>query len=879
MKRPFSGWGPSLRMARRDALRARGRSTLVLVMIALPVLAVTAADVVIATQSISGGEALERRIGGSDALVTAAGGSAVQQAFDPDDGTTWSGDGTGAATTVDDVRRVLGGDVRALELRVGGAVVSTDRGRSDVEVTEVDLRDPLADGLFALESGRLPASADEVVVNADLASRGPGPGEQLELKDGTRREIVGLAESTSYSGHPIAAGPLGAFNLRESDQGRGAGSSWLVEAGPVDWAEVRALNAIGAVVVSRAVVTDPPPDSELPLEIAAWGSGTSQEYLSVLVLIVAMALLEVVLLAGPAFAVTARRQARTLALIAASGGTPTQARRVVLASGVVLGTVAAALGVLLGILVGWAVLPVVQRFDDTRLGPFDVPWLHLVGIAGFGLLSAVLAALVPAWIASRQDVVAVLAGRRGDRRPSLRSPALGVVLLGAGVAAAVYGATNSGSVAITASAIMAVLGMVLLVPVVVVLAARLSRRLPLVLRYAVRDAARHRTRTVPAVAAVAATVAGVVALGIAISSDEAENVGRYSQSLPMGLGMVTLHGVSAAGTDAARAAVSAAVPDATVTELRGVRETSDDGSGAFLSFELPAAEGSLLQGYGSALGSSVLVGDGDVSAWAHAIPTVDRDRAAETLAAGGVVAFTDRPVEATEVMAIIERYSTDGETLTRKQVRVPATFVEATQGAGLQAVIAPAVAERLHATVQPVGLLVSGSEISRATQRDVAEALRGVGDGTSFYVERGYQAAGETIIIQLVLGALGAVLMLGGTLTATFLALSDARPDLATLSAVGASPRMRRGVAASYALVVGGVGALLGAAVGFIPGVAITYPLTNPSAYGPPTASASHYLDIPWLLILALVVALPLLTAALVGALARSRLPLVSRLD
>ena len=64
--------------------------------------------------------------------------------------------------------------------------------------------------------------------------------------------------------------------------------------------------------------------------------------------------------------------------------------------------------------------------------------------------------------------------------------------------------------------------------------------------------------------------------------------------------------------------------------------------------------------------------------------------------------------------------------------------------------------------------------------------------------------------------------MLGGTLTATFLALSDARPDLATLSAVGASPRTRRGVAAAYAVVVGLVGAVLGAAVGFIPGIAVT---------------------------------------------------------
>ena len=124
----------------------------------------------------------------------------------------------------------------------------------------------------------------------------------------------------------------------------------------------------------------------------------------------------------------------------------------------------------------------------------------------------------------------------------------------------------------------------------------------------------------------------------------------------------------------------------------------------------------------------------------------------------------------------------------------------------------------------------------------------------------------------LILFVLGGVLMLGGTLTATFLALSDARPDLATLSAVGASPRTRRGVAAAYALVVGFVGAVLGAAVGFIPGIAVTYPLTGvyTAAGG---AAKSHYLDIPWLLILALVIGLPLLTALVVGLAARSRLP------
>ena len=53
--------------------------------------------------------------------------------------------------------------------------------------------------------------------------------------------------------------------------------------------------------------------------------------LAVIALVVVMALIEVVLLAGPAFAVGARRQSRSLALMAATGGTPAQARRVVMA--------------------------------------------------------------------------------------------------------------------------------------------------------------------------------------------------------------------------------------------------------------------------------------------------------------------------------------------------------------------------------------------------------------------------------------------------------------------------------------------------------------------------------------------------------------------
>ena len=78
-------------------------------------------------------------------------------------------------------------------------------------------------------------------------------------------------------------------------------------------------------------------------------------------MIAGFGLLEVVLLAGTAFAVGARRQVRTLGLVAASGGDAKQVRNIVLAQGVVLG----ALGGIAGVALGIAVYP---RSGCTRCG-------------------------------------------------------------------------------------------------------------------------------------------------------------------------------------------------------------------------------------------------------------------------------------------------------------------------------------------------------------------------------------------------------------------------------------------------------------------------------------------------------------------------------
>ena len=877
----FTGWVPALRVARREATRAKGRSALVLGMIALPVLGVTAADVLISTAEVSGAEAIERRLGTADARIEVnRAGRKVVQSPDPEhDGLGWAdGRGSNEPRTLADVEEVLGTDVEGVEVVRGSVRVETDAGTAHVEAVETDLTSDLTDGLYRITDGRMAAAAGEVVVNGALTERGATIGEELVVRNGPTLTVVGIGENTSYRGYPIAVAPPGALEL----PAREGNHTWLVDAGgPVTWSDVRALNEIGATVLSRAVLLDPPAESELDPELQGMGSHGSDDMVAVIALVVVMALLEVVLLAGPAFAVIARRPQRSLALMAATGATPPQARRVVLATGLVLGSAGAVLGVGLGLLVGWLGMPVLQRFSDSYLGPYDVPWLHLVGIAGFGLLSALLAAVVPAWLASRQDVVAVLAGWRGDATPSRRSPVLGLVLLGAGTALAAYGARPGamgvGEYWIAASAIVAVLGMILLVPLVVVGLSKLAGGLPLPMRYAVCDAVRHRARTVPAVAAVAATVAGVVALGIANASDAAQSEATYTPRLAMGQAAVS--GAGPSDWSAYQEILGRYLPEATVTEIVGV-DSGQRRHWTQVAFRVDGAREGLLSMYGTAFGTSVLVSDGEMPTAVGGLSEEQRALGEQALAEGGAVVCTDRDVTGDEVTLVARDFENRGRPDLLGRATVPVAVIRvAPNQATFEGVLSEDAAAAAGIEPETVGLLVDGVEITEEQERDASEALAAVSSEESLYVERGYQNNEETLIVLLVLGSLGGVLMLGGTLTATFLSISDARPDLATLSAVGASPRTRRAVSASYAVVIGVVGAVLGAAVGFIPGIAVTYPLTGAEWVQEMDPSLpSHFVAIPWLLIGTIVVVLPLLTALVVGLSTRSRLPLVARI-
>jgi putative ABC transport system permease protein len=119
-------------------------------------------------------------------------------------------------------------------------------------------------------------------------------------------------------------------------------------------------------------------------------------------------------------------------------------------------------------------------------------------------------------------------------------------------------------------------------------------------------------------------------------------------------------------------------------------------------------------------------------------------------------------------------------------------------------------------------------------------------------------------VINLVVLAFALLIALAAAAIATGLALADGRTDHETLSAVGASPWTRRWLAGSTALVINGLGILIGVPIGFL----IARGLLNVYSIGVSAENPIRFV-VPWLNLGAMAAATPLLTA--LGAMLLSR--------
>ncbi|WP_370350563.1 ABC transporter permease [Catenulispora sp. EB89] len=941
----IAAWWLPLRVARREAWRNKRRSLLVAAMIALPVAGAVAADTLWRSAEVTTQEQAVRDMGRYDARISAGSGSALYQSPDgADSAPVRAGDsgqvqrGPGGAA---DLAALLpaGSHVAGPYVRYSlQALVTLGDGRTWAGIQECDPGDPLQAGILTRHSGRAPSGDDQVAISSALARHlGKGAGDSIEVRvqsgDGSAPpsapmtvHVTGVYDSTSAPYDSTIFAPHAVFSSVSTASTATTATTTTASAattgsqadspfyfvrvpGGVSWDLVRQLNAHGFTAESKKVLADPPPPSQVPfyslgLPMSGPAGSNAEDLFAMAVTGVTIVLLEVVLLAGPAFAVGARRRRRDFGLLATAGADGGQLRRVVLADGVVLGLVGGCVGLVAGVAGAAIGFPYLDRATHQAPGGFRLAPLELLAAFAVGVVTGVIAALAPAVSTARQDVVVALTGRRGQSAPHWKLPILGLVGTAIGSALILWGAFAEGhnSYPVTVGLVVAELGVVACTPILVTWSGKFGRLLPLSGRLALRDGARNRGRTAPAVAAVLAAVAGASTIAMVISSDSAKARAEYSSELRSGEAALSLN--PQAGVDPAQlgAQIAGLLPTRQYAVVQGVTYRPGLENGYILAPTL-VSDGVVP---GERLQASITdrhYERGDAGCCTVGGPELLRtmlgyqDPVAENvLSRGGVVVF-GRPdashagpnptvvvglgqvCVASEIENVGGIQAVNGPmkcTQPPNQLTLPAAYVDAPRQR-TNAVIAPAPLDKLGVYYRPSALLFDDASMPTAAQEQKASDLA-AGDGITypFYVERGYQD--HTYLGLLALAGVAGVVMLGASAIATGLAITDAQADLETLAAIGARSRVRRKLAASQAAVTAGLGALLGAAFGLLPAIGIIE-VGARGAYGAPRMGAGDrvYLSVPWLFLALVIVALPLLAAGGAAVLTRSRIDMRRR--
>ncbi len=916
-------WRVALRMARRDVRRHRGRSLVVLLMVGLPTALLVFGLTLYATSTITGAERIPYELGSAQARLTGPSDTRLQQ--DPANsgsqvgGTTPAREvpGFSAKASVASRAQALGRFLDATvvpDATTYGQVTLGDR-RPDLTLLALDGRAGLGERL-RLVSGRWPTSQEEVTVTEGGLRRGLPSSGPLTLSIGDTDRVVTVVGVSAVA----AVGP-DVVGLTTFDQ---TAPDWLVlRSDPVTYAQVRDLNDYGFTVTSADVLRHPPAASEIPADVRSLQQPTSREDRLLLAAGGTILLLVTTLLVGPAFAVGAARQRRTLALAASNGAEVRQLRRTVLAQALVLGVLSALVGAALGVAAVPAVDALVGRLDPRyQLGPFDVPGLQVSAIVAIAVVSSVVAALLPARRLGRLDIVGVMRGQSVSPRPSRLLPVVGLAVAAVGGWQMFTAVTSGGSeIPVIAGGVALIGGSLLVVPIILVGLGRLAAPLGLTLRMATRDAARQRARSAPAVGAVLGAVAAFTMMGVGLTSDTTQSQLEYQpnnlrgeatvnadardlaaaadvirQTAP-GLGVATLSAVAGydPGSEGSQRFVAALPRGCTVAQAAGVADTADTAG-------TPADGGDTATGEASEdamqtcqrLGSQSVLQHGQIAA----LPLAEITRRLELTEAqsaavgrGAIVVLAgalppgDR---ATFVAGTVEQDTDGNPTAVRETSRatLPVVTVPLTERTVLGlvtqygAVVTPQTAASHHWATTPDRLLVHAPDGAIAS--DTADRLNGALAGRGeLHVEDGFHRY-DRIVMAILVGVF-ALLLLVITLTTTALTLAEQQSDQSTLAAVGATRATRRAMAAAQSFVVAGVGALLGLAVGLVPGIAIAHPLTDQSEICPIVAwtcdsSTTHgaIVDIPWLWLGAAVVGIPLLAAG-VSWLAVRKAPLVTR--
>ena len=876
--------------------RAKARSALVVALIAVPVGALGFAAASYDMFTLTPAEQATRQLGAADALLEPM--LEDEPILQDAKGRKWRPEAPDAhidragAVTAADVLAVLPDGSRAVPWFASDALFRTaNGGLAPGNAIEMNLADPIYRGMAKLTGGRIPVTPGEVAMSKAARERF---GDTIRSRDGSRSwTAVGTVELSADLGEVLVFAP-GALPRSADEPAAGKATRWLADTpAPVKWNQVRELNQHGFSVTSRAVLLDPPAVSATVLA----SDDGQPEALSLVPVVVGLAMLEIVLLAGPAFAVGARRRQRSLALIAANGGTRAHLRRIVLADGLALGLSGAVLGLSAAVVLAVVVRPYAENVAGLRAGGYRFDPPMLAGIAVLAVVTGLLAATVPAFTAARANVTVALTGRRGAVRSKRRWLILGLAMTAFGAAVAVAGSWQAWSALIAVGLAVGHIGLALVTPSLIGLIARFGGGLPVALRIALRDAARNRAAAAPAISAVMAAVAGTVTIGVYLSSQTLRDERRYWPELPSGYVSVRWPADRAAtAPSGVRDALAAAFPGTGLTTVSGVGCPAGESPGecSLVVVEAPSqscpglTQGGLTRTQIETLAADPrctngMLGRNAASAYPSAVG--DRDALAALTGASGK--------ELRQATAVLERGGvvvTNPALIDHGVVRLQAYSPPATGETGQQnltapgyllghgeypgnTVISPAVVKRAGFRVIPAGIVAATTEMPRTSTIDLLNASIADLTPNPASVERG---PGDDHDVELwILAAASAIITLGAASMATGLAAADGRADLSTLAAAGATPGLRRRLSLSQAGLIAGLGSALGIGAGIGSAFAVLA-ATNVARLTNFPLNAPYPLVVPARNIL-LTVTVPVIAMLSAGLLTRSRLPIEQR--
>jgi putative ABC transport system permease protein len=665
-------------------------------------------------------------------------------------------------------------------------------------VETVDYRAQNPRGTYArvgLDRGNYPVGPDEVAVTDGIAeSLRLHLGSTLAL-DGRRRTVVGIVENSRKLSDEFAL----------VTPSSGGAPDYVT-------ALVATDAASRATFFGRGPRPAPPPAFT---SAESWGIDHPETEPLLLVAVTTVFLLLASLVAAAGFAVVAQRRLRQLGMLAAIGATEKHVRLVLVANGAIVGALAALVGTAAG-LAAWAALaPTLEPAVDHRIDRLDVPWWLVAATIVLAVLGATAAAWWPARTASRLPVVLALSGRPPRPRPARHSALAAAVLIAVGVACLAL--SNRDRVPlIVAGIVAAILGGLLLGPLAIRLFSRLAAHLSIAPRLALRDLVRYQARSGAALAAVTLAL-GIVAAVVVVASAEAAKDAAAPPTLSdrqirvylgSGPGRVFTPLEAAARLPRLAASVrqlAAQLGDATVLPLTKARQLGAppgaiENERFFFPIEFLRRLGRLSQPEGQVYVATPAVLDylgidpSLVDPGADFL--VDRSVQLDGITFSSALSKSAAPANVERV----ERIEVGDHLFGTDSARTPPSFITL---AGL----------RRHGWAQiPSGWLVesrrslTGAEID-AARRVAADA------GLTVEVDHGAPTNGTLMAIAIAAGGILALAILAMTVG---LIRSEGAGDLRTLTATGATSRIRRTLTATTAGALALLGALLGVAGAYV---------------------------------------------------------------